>query len=92
MAYKMFAIAGGFYIFGEEVPPPVPGYVSCKNAAMSGGFGGGKGIPGVCRGDKDATINLDRFAPDEELHFPLTAVYAIMPCIDLYKSKIATLR
>lgn len=88
---KILAVAGGFYFFGEEVTAP-EGYVALKEAAMFGGFGGGKGLPGVARGDKAATVTLDRFAADTEVIYPLSAVYAIMPSIDLYTFSGTTLR
>ncbi len=91
MNTKILAISGGFYFFGTEVTAP-EGYVCLKNAAMFGGFAGGKGLPAVSRGDKSATVTLDRFDPDEELLFPLTAVFAIMPSVDLYAFKGANLR
>lgn len=91
MNTKILAISGGFYFFGTEITAP-DGYVSLKAAAMFGGFAGGKGLPGVSRGDKSATVTLDRFEKDEELLFPLTAVFAILPSIDLYAFKGTTLR
>lgn len=91
MQTKIIAVSGGFYFFGTEVAAP-DGYISLKNAAMFGGFGGGKGLPGVARGDKSATVTLDRFDVDEELLFPVTAVFAIMPSVDLYTQKTTTLR
>lgn len=91
MSTKILAISGGFYFFGTEVNAP-EGYISLKNAAMFGGFGGSKGLPGVSRGDKSATVTLDRFEKDEELLFPMTAVFAILPSIDLYGFKGTTLR
>lgn len=91
MSTKILAISGGFYFFGTEVNAP-EGYVALKKGAMFGGFGGGKGLPGVSRGDKSATVTLDRFDADEELLFPITAVFAILPSIDLYAFNGATLR
>lgn len=91
MSTKILAISGGFYFFGTEQNAP-EGYISLKKAAMFGGFGGGKGLPGVARGDKAATVTLDRFDADEELLFPVTAVFAILPSIDLYAFKGTTLR
>ena len=91
MNTKILAISGGFYFYGTEITAP-EGYVSLKNAAMFGGFSGGKGLPGVSRGDKAATVILDRFDVDEELLFPLTAVFAILPSVDLYAFKGTTLR
>lgn len=91
MQTKIIAVSGGFYFFGTEITAP-EGYISLKNAAMFGGFGGGKGLPAVARGDKSATVKLDRFDPEEELLFPITAVFAIMPSIDLYTFKGTSLR
>lgn len=91
MSTKILAVSGGFYFFGTEVTAP-EGYIALKKAAMFGGFSGGKGLPGVARGDKSATVTLDRFDADEELLFPTTAVFAILPSIDLYTSKGTTLR
>lgn len=91
MQTKILAVSGGFYFFGTEVSAP-DGYISLKAAAMFGGFAGGKGLPGVARGDKAATVTLDRFDADEELLFPVTAVFAILPSIDLYAFKGSTIR
>lgn len=87
----ILAVSGGFYFFGTEVTAP-EGYIALQNAAMFGGFSGGKGLPGVARGDKEARVTLDRFEKDEEVLFPISAVFAIMPSIDLYVSKNTTLR
>lgn len=91
MSTKILAISGGFYFFGTEISAP-EGYIALKKAAMFGGFGGGKGLPGVARGDKASTVTLDCFDADEELLFPTTAVFAIMPSIDLYGFKGTTRR
>ena len=91
MQTKILAVSGGFYFFGTEVSAP-EGYIALKNAAMFGGFAGGKGLPGVARGDKSATVKLDKFDPEEEVLFPLTAVFAIMPSVDLYSHKGTTIR
>lgn len=91
MATKIIAVSGGFYFFGTEVNAQ-EGYVALKDGAMFGGFSGGKGLPGVSRGDKDAKVTLDRFDTKEELVFPITAVFAILPSIDLYAFKGTTLR
>lgn len=89
--WKMLTITQGFYFFGEEVEAP-EGYIALRKGAMSGGFSGGKGIPGVCRGDKAATITLDRFEEKEELLFPISSVVAILPSINLYQFKGTTIR
>ncbi len=91
MQTKILAVSGGFYFFGTEVSAP-EGYIALKAAAMFGGFGGGKGLPGVARGDKSATVTLDRLGADEECLFPITAVFAIITSIDLYTFKGTTLR
>lgn len=91
MNTKILAVSGGFYFFGTEVTAP-DGYILLKNAAMFGGFQGGKGLPGVARGDKAATVTLDRFGADDECLFPITAVFAILPSIDLYSFKGTTIR
>ena len=91
MKYVILAVSGGFYFFGCEISAP-DGYIALKDASMFGGFGGGKGLPGVARGDKSATVILDRFDAAAHLTFPLTAVYAIMPSINLYEFAGATLR
>lgn len=91
MQTKIIAVSGGFYFFGTEVNAP-DGYIALKKAAMFGGFSGGKGLPGVARGDKSASVTLDRFDEDEECLFPLTAVFAILPSIDLYAFKGTSIR
>lgn len=88
---KLFVIAGGFYYFGEQVDAP-PGYVALKSCSMSGGFSGGKGMPGVCRGDKAAKITLDRFEENSISYFPETACYGIHDSINLYEFKGTTIR
>jgi hypothetical protein len=88
---KIFIIAGGFYFFGEEVNAP-EGYVALKNCSMFGGFGGGKGLPGVARGDKDSTVTLDKFKEEDVHTFPSTSCYGILSSIDLYSFKGTTIR
>lgn len=85
------AVAGGFYFYGAEVSGP-DGYITLREAAMFGSFSGGKGVAGVCRGDKEALVILDCFDPAEEVVFPITAVYVIMPSVSLYDKKSTTLR
>lgn len=87
----ILAIAGGFYYFGDEVPAP-SGYIALKNAAMFGGFSGGKGLPGVARGDASAQVTLDRFAPDSISTFPISSCYGILESVDLYTFSGTTLR
>ena len=91
MNYKIFAISGGFYYFGEEVEGP-EGYVALKNFSMFGGFAGGKGLPGVARGDKSATVTLDRFSDGEIGYFPVTSCFGVLPSINLYEFKGTTIR
>jgi hypothetical protein len=88
---KIFVVSGGFYYFGVETTAP-EGFVALKDAAMFGGFSGGKGLPGVARGDKEAKVTLDRFEEGTECIYPLNSVFAILPCIDLYTFKGTTLR
>ena len=88
---KIFTIAGGFYFYGEQVDAP-EGYIALNNYAMFGGFSGGKGLPGVARGDKEAKVTLDRFEEGEIGYFPLSSCYGIHPSIDLYKFKGTTIR
>lgn len=85
----IIAVDGGFYFFGTEVQGPA-GYIVLENAAMFGGFGGGKGLPGVAKGSAGASVTLDRF--DQPVTFPQGRVIFIAPSVDLYKSKIATIR
>jgi hypothetical protein len=90
--FNILVVTSGFYYFGEIVESPTEGYISLTNASMSGGFRGGKGIAGVSRGDSQASITLDRFQEKELLHFPISAVIGILPCIDLYNFKNTILR
>lgn len=84
-------VAGGFYFFGEEVGES-DGYVIVKNAAMFNDFYDGKGMPGVARGDKGASVTLDFFAPDAVLRCPRENVYAIIDSIDLSEWENTTKR
>lgn len=88
---KIIAVLGGFYFYGEEVQSQ-EGYIALKNSAMFGGFSGGKGVGGVARGDKSSKVTLDCFDKNEESVFPLTAVIAILPSVDLYKFSGTTIR
>ena len=89
---KIIVITNGFYYFGDLVESPKEGYVAIKSAAMFGGFDGGKGLPGLCRGDKTMTVNLDRFDEDELQYFPLHACIGILSTINLYEFKGTTQR
>lgn len=84
-------VAGGFYFFGEQVDAP-EGYVALRSGAMFGGFAGGKGVAGVATGNKESTVKLDRFEKSRDLMFPLSAVYGILPSINLYEFKGAEIR
>lgn len=88
---KIVTIAGGFYFFGDLIESD-EGWITLKNYAMFGGFEGGKGLPGVARGDSSAKVTLDRFAEDEFGHFPVESCYGIHPSINLYTFKNTTLR
>jgi hypothetical protein len=89
---KIIVIAGGFYYFGDLVESPQEGYVAIKNASMFGNFGGGKGLPGVARGDKEAEVTLDRFEEEETQIFPESACYGILSAVNLYEFKGTKLR
>lgn len=88
----ILAVQGGFYFFGDEVPPPKDGYVCLKSVAMFNGFEASKGLPGVARGDAQSKVTLDRFRPDDVVTYPESAVFAIMPSINLYEWKNCTCR
>ncbi len=89
--WKIFIVAGGFYFFGNEVDAQ-EGYVAMNKCSMFGGFGGGKGMPGVARGENGATVTLDQFDQSETQIFPLTAVYGIISSINLYEFSGTTIR
>lgn len=89
----ILTVAGGFYFFGDLVQGH-PDYATLKNGAMFGGFEGGKGLPGVARGDSAARVNLDRFDESQTIQAPLFsgAVLAIFRSINLYTFPGTTLR
>ena len=89
---KIIVISGGFYYFGDLVESPQEGYIALKEASMFGGFSGGKGLPGVSRGDKEAQVTLDRFEADEVQLFPESACYGILSSVNLYDFKGTTVR
>jgi hypothetical protein len=89
--WKIFIIAGGFYFFGNEVQAP-EGYIAMDQCSMFGGFSGGKGMPGVVRGESGATVTLDRFIPSDVQTFPISACYGIIASVNLYDFKGTTLR
>jgi hypothetical protein len=89
---KIIVIAGGFYYFGNLIESPQEGYIAINQAAMFGGFSGGKGLPGLARGDTGMIVNIDRFDQEETQFFPESACYGILSSVDLYKFKGATLR
>lgn len=88
----ILAINNGFYLFGNLLDNSPAGYVTMTDVAMFGGFSGGKGMPGVARGDLAATVILDRFDPKEVCAWPIMSVCGIFPSINLYKFKGTTLR
>ena len=88
--YVIFVIAGGFYYFGKEVETQ-EGWLALTEASMFRGFQGGKGVPGVTRGDENAEVKLDQFEQDKVLYFPVSACYGIQPSINLYKFKGSTI-
>lgn len=89
----ILAVSGGFYFFGNLVKGD-PEYATLEYPAMFGGFGGGKGLPGVARGDRDATVTLDRFDDNQRIMSPLWsgATLAVMQSINLYAFSGCTLR
>ncbi len=87
--WKIFTVAGGFYFFGKQIEAP-EGFVGMEEGAMFGGFSGGKGLPGVARGDSAAKVTLDKI--EGQAFFPLSAVYALIDCIDLHKFQGSTWR
>ncbi|MDZ4726465.1 MAG: hypothetical protein SH817_09920 [Leptospira sp.] len=91
MNWKILTVAGGFYYFGNEVQAQ-EGFIGLDKSALFGGFAGAKGMPGVARGAKDATVILDQFEQDTVTLFPITAVYSIASSVNLYTFKGTTLR
>lgn len=89
--WVIFIISGGFYFFGNEVQAP-EGYIAMEKCAMFGGFSGGKGMPGIARGEKDAKVTLDRFNSDDIQTFPTTACFGIIKSINLYNFSGTTCR
>lgn len=89
----ILAVSGGFYFFGNLVQQN-PDYATLEYPAMFGGFAGGKGLPGVARGDKEATVTLDRFDDNQKVMSPLWsgATLAVMQSINLYAFSGCTLR
>ena len=90
-ATKIFTIAGGFYYFGTMVDAP-DGWIGLTNYSMFGSFSGGKGLPGVARGDKAAEVTLDQFGDGRFGYFPVSSCYGVHDSTDLYKFKGTTLR
>lgn len=88
----IIAINNGFYIFGSLLDNAPEGYVAMTDVAMFGGFSGGKGMPGIARGDSGGKVNLDRFESNRTCMWPISSVCGVYPSIDLYKFKGATLR
>jgi len=91
MNWKIVTLAGGFYYFGSEVQAQ-EGYIGITKASLFASFNGNKGMPGLARGDKDAKVSLDQFDQDGTILFPISAVYAIAPSVNLYEQKGTTLR
>ena len=89
--WKIVALTNGFYFFGNEVTAP-DGFIKIVEASMFGGFGGGKGMPGLARGDKSSTVTLDKFTENGDIVAPLTSVVFISDSINLYEFKGTTLR
>lgn len=89
----ILAVSNGFYFFGDLVKGHSD-YATLHRAAMFGGFQGGKGLPGVARGDKEAKVTLDRFDEGHVIQAPLFsgAVLCIMQSINLYAFKGTALR
>jgi hypothetical protein len=87
---KIFVTTFGFYYFGNEVETG-NNFIACNQGAMFRKFGGGKGLPGVARGDKNATVSLDTFELKEILYFHPSNLIAILPSINLYEFKGATI-
>lgn len=88
----ILAVNNGFYLFGDLQEGCVDGYIAMTNVAMFGRFSGGKGLPGVARGDGGATVTLDRFEAGKTCMWPLSSVCGIYPSIDLYDFSGTTLR
>ena len=88
----VLAINNGFYLFGDLLDNAPDGYVAMTSVAMFGGFSGGKGMPGVTRGERGATITLDRFDANKTCMWPINSVCGVYPSVDLYKFKGTTLR
>ena len=89
--WVIYAVDNGFYFFGNEVTGP-DGFMALREAAMFGGFGGEKGLPGVAKGHPKATVTLDRFEAEDELVIPQNRVVFIAKSINLYEFKGTTIR
>jgi len=89
--WKIFCLTNGFYLFGNEVETE-EGFIKFIEASMFGGFSGGKGLPGVARGDKSSKVTLDRFDDKQEITAPLSSVVFIADSINLYDFSGTTLR
>ena len=86
---KIFTIAGGFYFFGEEIEAP-EWYIAAKQVSMFRWFEW-MGLPGVACGKKWCSVKLDSFEKEEICYRPISAVYAILPSINLYDRSGTTL-
>lgn len=90
--HVIVAVASGFYFFGVEATSPDERFMRLTQCAMFGGFSGGKGMPGVARGDKDAYVTLDFFDESSHMEIPLSAVLFVVDSIDLSTWNNATIR
>ncbi len=90
----ILAISGGFYIFGDLIPlnESPSGFIAMTKVAMFGEFGGRKGIGAVCRGDKDATVTLSKFAAHETCLWPVSSNLGIYPSVNLYEFSGTTVK
>ncbi len=87
---KIFIVQNGFYFFGNEVEPENEGFIEFNNGAIFRSFYGGKGMPGVARGDKSASVVLDRFIASERVLLPEINVIGVIDSVDLYNQKTTT--
>lgn len=88
----IIAVNGGFYLFGNLLKDAPDGFICMSEVAMFGGFNGGKGMPGVARGDTAMKVTLDRFEPSSVCLWPIRSVDGIYPSVDLYKFSGTVLR
>lgn len=79
----IFTITQGFFIMGEKGSHPNPDWITIKNPAISGGYGGGKGIGGIASGESQ-DIKWD-FCPDD-IEVPVNSVVMIIHATDKMKT------